>query len=162
MASGTGGRHPAVRTVSDPPHATGRWDLDALRAGAGVSLVFAVPLTVIAAIIGTGSSGVNAVFFFGAILGFVLGAGCAAWMQERGTPISHGMVAAAGIYLAVQAVLVATRLITGRDVNWFGVFFTLSLVLVAGAFGGVLGQRLQDKGFVPSTRRRDDLPPGES
>jgi hypothetical protein len=34
------------------------------------------------------------------------------------------------------------------------VFFTLGLVSVAGMFGGVLGNRLQRRGFVPSATRQ--------
>ena len=84
--------------------------------------------------------------------GFVLGGGCAAWVERRGTPISHAIVTAVGTYLAAQAVFIVIRLIAGRDVNWFGVFFTLSLVLLAGLIGGLLGARLQASGFTPSTR----------
>jgi hypothetical protein len=132
----------------------GNWDLDALRAGASVALVFAIPLTIAASIVDSDNSGTNALFFFGAMLGFVLGAGCAAWVQRVGTPLSHGMVAASGTYLAAQAVFVLIRLIGGSSVNWFRVFFTLSLVIGAGLMGGVLGDRLQRRGIVPSSRRR--------
>ena len=34
-----------------------------------------------------------------------------------------------------QGIFVVIRLIAGNEVNWFGVFFTLSLVLVAGVIG---------------------------
>lgn len=130
-----------------------RWDLDALWAGAGVSLVFAIPLTVLAAIVGSDSGGLNAFFFFGAMLGFVLGAGCAAWVQTCGTPFSHGLLAAGATYVVVQAIFVTLRLVTGRDVNWFGALFTLSLVLLAGIIGGYLGQRLHAQGVYPTTVR---------
>jgi hypothetical protein len=130
-----------------------RWDVAALRAGAGVCLLLAIPLTLIAAFVDSDSAGVNALFFFGAMVGFVLGAGCAAWIQRAGTPISHGLVTAIGAYVAAQAVFVTIRLLGGNDVNWFGVFFTLSLVVFAGLIGGLLGSRLQAQGFVPSSRR---------
>lgn len=130
----------------------GRWDVDALRAGAGVALVFAIPLTVIAAIVDSDDNGTNALFFFGAMLGFVLGSGCAAWVQRTGTPLSHGIVTASGTYLAAQAVFIVVRLIGGNSVNWFRVFFTLTLVVGAGLIGGVLGNRLQRRGVVPSSR----------
>lgn len=131
----------------------GRWDADALKAGAGVCLLLAVPLTLVAAFIDSDSSGVNASFFFGAMVGFVIGAGCAAWIQRTGTPVSHGIVTAIGAYLAAQAVFVVIRLVRGDSINWFGVFFTLSLVTLAGLVGGLLGSRLQSQGFVPSSRR---------
>lgn len=130
-----------------------RWDVTALKAGASVALVFALPLTIIAGIVDSDNNGTNALFFFGAILGFVLGSGCAAWVQQTGTPLSHGIVTASGTYLAAQAVFVAVRLIGGDTVNWFRVFFTLMIVVGAGLVGGLLGTRLQRRGFVPSIHR---------
>jgi hypothetical protein len=130
-----------------------RFDLTALRSGILVCLMIAVPLTVLAALIDSDSSGLNALFFFGAMFGFVVGAGCAAWIQQRGTPMSHGIVAAIVAYLGAQAVFVTIRLIGGNDVNWLGVVFTWSLVMLAGLFGGLLGSVLQARGVVPSTRR---------
>lgn len=124
----------------------GRWDPQALWAGALVCLVFAIPFTVLGAVV----DGLRVVSFFGALLGFVVGSGCAAWVQRSGTPMSHALVTAGGTYLAAQAVFVTIRLVAGDDVNWFGVFFTLSLVLVAGIIGGFLGNRLQAQGFRPS------------
>lgn len=129
----------------------GRWDGAALRAGASVSLLLAVPLTIVAGVVDPDSSALRALFFFGAMLGFVIGAGCAAWVQRSGTPISHALVTASGTYLAAQAVFVSIRLLRGDEVNWFGVFFTLTLVLGAGLIGGLLGSRLQAKGFTPSS-----------
>ena len=131
----------------------GRWDWSALRAGASVALVFAIPLTLVAAIVDSDNGALNALFFFGAILGFVLGGGCAAWAQRAGTPLSHGVVSAGATYLIVQAGFIAFRLAGGDSVNWFSVFFTLGLVVTAGLVGGVLGNRLQQRGFVPSTAR---------
>ncbi len=142
--------------MSDASAAAGRWDREALTSGAGVTLVFAVPLTVLAAVVGSDSGGLNALFFFGALFGFVLGAGCAAWIQRRGTPLSHGVVTAAGTYLVAQFFFITIRIVTGREIEWLGVAFTLSLVLLAGAIGGVLGQRLQSRGFEPSRRLPND------
>lgn len=130
-----------------------RWDWDALRAGASVALVFAVPLTVVAAVVDSDSSALNALFFFGALLGFIVGAGCAAWVQRVGTPLSHGVVTASGTYLAAQAVFLVIRLVGGNGVNLFRVFFTLMLIAGAGLIGGVLGNRLQQRGVVPSSGR---------
>ena len=128
-----------------------RWDWPAIRAGGGVALVFAVPLTLVSAVVD--DQGLSTLLFFGALFGFVLGAGCAAWVQRTGTPMSHALVTAGGTYLLAQAVFVAIRLITGDEVRWFAVFFTLSLVLVAGLVGGILGSRLQAKGYHPSMHR---------
>ena len=130
-----------------------RWDLDAIRAGIGVCLILAIPLTLIAAFVDSDSSGLNAFFFFGAMFGFVLGGGCAAWVQRRGTPMSHGVLTTVVAYLGAQSIFIMIRLLRGDSVNWFGVFFTLSLVTLAGLFGGILGSQLQARGFVPSSQR---------
>jgi hypothetical protein len=130
-----------------------RWDIQAVRAGIGVCLLLAVPLTLVAAFVDSDDTGLNALFFFGAMFGFILGAGCAAWIQQRGTPLSHGIVTAMIAYLGAQAVFVTIRLAGGNDVNWFGVFFTLSLVMLSGLFGGLLGSLVQARGITPSSRR---------
>jgi hypothetical protein len=91
------------------------------------------------------------VLAIGAVLGFVLGAGCAAWVQRVGLPLSHGIVTAAGTYLVAQAVFVLLRLIRGGEVRWFALLFNLSVTVGAGLVGGVLGERLQAKGFRPSS-----------
>lgn len=131
----------------------GRWDRQAILSGVGVCLILAIPMTLIASVVDSDDSGTNAFFFFGAVAGFVLGSGCAAWIQDRGTPLSHGVVAGLAAYVGTQTVFIAVRLIGGNDVNWFGILFTLSLVILAGIIGGILGSVLQARGFVPSSRR---------
>ncbi len=133
-----------------------RWDAAAIRAGIGVCLILAIPLTLIAAFVDSDSSGLNAFFFFGAMFGFVLGGGCAAWVQRRGTPLSHGVTAALLAYVGAQSVFIVIRLVRGESVNWFDVFFTLSLVILAGVAGGILGSQLQARGFVPSSQRPNE------
>ncbi len=132
---------------------SGRWDVDAIRAGIGVCLLLAVPLTLIAAFLDSDSAGLNAFFFFGAMFGFVLGGGCAAWIQQRGTPMSHGVATTIVAYVGAQTVFILVRLLRSEDVNWFGALFTLSLVMLAGVIGGILGSQLQARGFVPSSQR---------
>ena len=130
----------------------GRWDVDALRAGGMVALVFAVPFSLAARwAADSRDDGALALWLsLGAVVGFVLGAGCAAWVQRRDLPLSHGLVTAVGTYTAAQAVFIAIRLIRGSDVNWFAAFFNLSVVAAAGLIGGLLGQRLRSQGFRPS------------
>lgn len=125
------------------------YDLLAIRSGAIICLVMAIPFTILGAIV----EGARVVSFFAAVLGFVIGSGCAAWVQRAGTPLSHGIVTAIGTYVAAQFVFVMIRLVTGGEVNWFGVFFTLSLVSFAGLVGGFLGSRLQAKGVVPRAQQ---------
>ena len=136
-----------------PP--TGKWDTMALKAGGAVALVFAVPFSVAArwAADSRDDSGLALLLSIGAVLGFVLGAGCAAWVQRLGLPLSHALVTAIATYVLAQAVFIAIRLLRGDEVNWFAFFFNLSVVSGAGLVGGWLGKRLRAKGFVPSTER---------
>jgi hypothetical protein len=128
-----------------------RWDLHALRAGAVVSLAFAVPLAIGSRIAADNdNTGLAIGSSIGATLGFLVGAGCAAWIQQVGYPLSHGLVTAGGTYLAAHAVFVTIRLVRGDEVRWFGALFTLTFVLLAGLLGGLLGQRLQSAGIQPS------------
>jgi hypothetical protein len=130
---------------------TPRWDLSAIRAGSAVSLVFAVPLAVGARVAADrDNTGLAIGLSIGATLGFLIGAGCAAWIQTVGFPFSHGLITAGGTYLAAQAVFFTIRLLRGDDVRWFGALFTLTFVLLAGLLGGLLGQRLQSAGIHPS------------
>ena len=131
------------------PTPAGRWDPAALRAGAGVCLLIALPATVLGALV----DGLRGLSFFVALGGFVIGSGCAAWTQRTGTPLSHGIVTAIGTYVAAQLVFVVARLVAGREVEWAAVIVTLSLVSFAGLVGGFLGSRLLGRGVVPSTRR---------
>ena len=134
-----------------------RWDVPALKAGAMVSLVFAVPFSIASRwAADRDDSALATLLVIGAVLGFVLGAGCAAWVQGVGLPLTHGLVTAVGTYLAAQAVFVAIRLVSGSEVRWFALLFNLSVTVGAGLVGGVLGERLQAKGFRP--RNMQDAP----
>ena len=131
-----------------------RWDWDAIRAGASVALVFAVPFSIGArwAADSRDDSTLAVWLSLGAVLGFVLGAGCAAWVQRTGTPLSHGLVTAIGTYVAAQAVFALVRLVRGQDVRWFAIMFNLTVVLGAGLVGGLLGQKLRSRGVMPGSR----------
>ena len=127
-----------------------RWDVDALRAGGAVALVFAVPLSLAATWAADRDDTTLAVWLsFGAVIGFVLGAGCAAWVQRNDLPLSHGLATAIGTYALAQTVFIAVKLARGNDVNWFASLFNLSVMVGAGLIGGVLGKRLRDRGFRP-------------
>lgn len=130
-----------------------RWDLDAIRAGASVCVALAVPFRILAALIDSGG-GLSALFFVLFLAFFVVGAGCAAWIQRAGTPMSHALVTAIGTYVVVEAVFIVVRLVRGTSIPWGALTFTLTLVSMAGLAGGFLGNRLQTQGFQPSMRRR--------
>jgi uncharacterized membrane protein YfcA len=133
-----------------------RFDRAALRAGGSVALVFAVPCSIAArwAADSRDDSALAVLLSLGAVAGFVLGAGVAAWVQQRGLPLSHGMVTAAVTYTAAQLVFVLVRLVAGKEVHWFAVLFNLSVAVGAGLLGGYLGQTLHRRGFTPSSSRR--------
>jgi hypothetical protein len=82
----------------------------------------------------------------------VLGAGVAAWVQQRDLPLAHALVCAVGTYLLAQAVFVLLRLLTDREVRWFAAFFNLTVAAGAGLIGGALGGMLQRRGFGPTRR----------
>ena len=134
----------------------GRWDVDAIKAGAGVCAVFAVPLQVLALLFD--DSGVATLLRLGALLGFLLGAGIAAWVQQRGLPLAHGLVTALGAFVVVQTAFVIGRAVVGNDLRLSAFIANLPLVAGAGLFGGFLGQWLQSRGMAPSTRRRASSP----
>lgn len=136
---------------------TRRWDRDALRAGASVALVFAVPFSIGARWAADGDDDALALWLsLGAVAGFVLGAGCAAWVQRVDLPLTHGLLTAIGTYSVAQAVFILVRLLRSADVNWFAALFNLSVVAGAGLLGGWLGGRLRRKGFRPSNRAGGD------
>lgn len=129
----------------------GRWDLPAIRAGASVALVFAVPFS-IAARIASGSS-IAILLVFLATVGFLLGSAVAAWHQQRGTPLSHAVVTASGAYAIPQSIFIVVKLLRGGDVTWSGVILNMLVAVSAGAIGGILGSSLQAKGVYPQGRR---------
>ena len=141
-----------------PSDGAGRWDRAAIRAGASVALVFAVPFSVAGRIVAGddpegGRATAASLLALLAAAGFLLGAGVSAWHQQRGTPLSHGIVTASVTYVVPQAVLVVVKLARGGDVSWSGLVFNLSIVLVVGTFGGFLGSSMQRRGAVPRSVR---------
>lgn len=130
-------------------------DWNALRAGGSVALVFAVPFSIAARIVGDGHkhAGLASVLSLAALIGFVLGAGVAAWVQPLRLPLKHGIICAVGTYVIAQAVFIVIRAIRGNDVRWLAAIFNLTAVAVAGLIGGGLGSALQRRGMFPSTSR---------
>jgi hypothetical protein len=164
------GRRGVVNDRSEAP-AAGRWDWQAIREGASVAVVLAVPFTLVARFFFDSDthSGWAAVLALGSFLGFILGAGQAAWTQDRGTPLSHGLVTAVGTFVVVQAVFVVIRLVAGKDVHWGRIATSLVLTLAAGLIGGFCGGFLQNRGVRPRDRtsalgaggRPGELPPSD-
>jgi hypothetical protein len=140
------------RTVTSADE--GRWDWTAIRAGGSVALVFAVPLSIAARIVaddaGDDGSAVATLLAIGALVGFFIGAGVAAWYQQRGTPLTHGVVTATGTFVVAQAVLLVVKLVRGGDVNWLGIVFNLTMTAVVGVLGGVAANAMIRQGARPN------------
>jgi uncharacterized membrane protein YfcA len=129
------------------------WDTAAIRSGALVCLVFAIPFSVLAQwAAGRDDGGLAFLFSLCAVAGFVVGAGVAAWVQTRGLPLAHAVLTASVTYLAAQAVFIAIKLARGDDVNFFAALFNLMAALFAGAVGGALGMVLQRNGVRPRSQ----------
>ena len=139
---------PAGRSVSS------KLDFQAIRSGAGVCLVFAIPLSLAArwAADSRDDSALAIMLTLGALAGFVLGAGVAAWVQRTGFPWVHALVTASGTYIVAQSVFIIARLALGREVHWYAALFNVAPVLFAGVVGGVLGSCLQQRGVAPRAR----------
>jgi hypothetical protein len=135
----------------------GRWDVAALRAGAGVCAVFAVPLQVIAQLLGR-DSGLADLLTLASFGGFVLGGGVAAWSQRSGLALSHSLVTVLGTFIALQVLFVLARAVSGGDLRLLNALFNVPLVLVAGLLGGALGTFLRRNGSRPSTQWEDGRP----
>ena len=129
----------------------GRWDGQAIREGASVAVLFAVPFTIIArlAFDDNDKSGWASVLGLASFLGFVLGAGVAAWRQQRGAPLSHGVMTAIGVFVVVQIIFAVVRLAGGNSLNVGKIIVSFSLTALAGLLGGLVGGFLQRQGMAP-------------
>jgi uncharacterized membrane protein YfcA len=135
---------------------SGRYDWAAIRSGASVCLVLAVPFSLLArwAADSRDDDVLAIVMTLCALAGFVIGSGVAAWVQRVGLPLAHAIVTASLTYLGAQALFIALRLVTGREVRSFAALFNVTPVLLAGVVGGMLGLVLQRRGIVPGMRGR--------
>lgn len=131
-------------------------DRTALKQGALVSLVFAVPFAIGARIVADNHKGSPwvSVLWLLALAGFVLGSGCAAWVQDKRLPLLHALVCAGGTYVAAQAVFIVIKLFRGGSISWLGAFFMFTIVLFAGLIGGGLGSVMRNRGILPSGKGR--------
>lgn len=129
-----------------------RWDLEAIKAGTSVAALLAVPPTMIARFMIDDTSGTNGwapLLSLLAIFGFVIGAGQAAWRQQRGTPILHGMVTATGVFIVAQSVFAVIKVAMGDDLRFMRIATSFSLAMFSGLIGGLLGYYLQRNGPAP-------------
>ncbi|MGE0878642.1 MAG: hypothetical protein AB7L13_07120 [Acidimicrobiia bacterium] len=112
---------------------TDELDRDALLRGMVVAAAIAVPSGVIGAV------SQNAVFVVLVIAGLIAGAAVAGTRQTKRTPLTHGIVAAVAVFVAVQAVGTARRAIAGDEIRWGRIFSSALLSVMAGTIGGFIG-----------------------
>lgn len=131
---------------------TPRLDMEALRDGASVTLLFAVPPTLVARFVldnGSGTSGWAPLLTLIAVGGFILGSGVAAWRERVRQPMTHAVLAGAGVFVVAQAVFLLIRIATNGEVRVMRILTSFSLSLVASVIGGLLGNFLQKNGLRP-------------
>jgi hypothetical protein len=142
----------AAAEMDDVPTLPQSIDRDALRDGASVTLMFAVPPTLVARFVldnNDDTSGWAPLLSLIAVLGFVLGSGVASWRQRTQRPMTHAVLAGAGVFVATQAVFLVVRIATGGDVRVMRILTSFSLALVASVIGGLLGNFMQKNGIRP-------------
>ena len=123
---------------------TEQLDARAIYEGGLVAAVIAVPAGIVGRILSDRENKPDWLWVLVLVVlaGLVLGAGVAAWRQERGLPVTHGVVTAVGVFVVVQAVGVLIRLIGGDGIAWSRVASSLLLSLMAGLVGGLLGSNV--------------------
>ena len=121
-----------------------RLDPRALREGALVAAVVAVPAGVVGRVLSDRPDQPDWLWVLVVVVlaGLVAGAAVAASRQDRGFPLTHGVVTAVGVFVAVQTVGILIRLLRGDSISWSRVTSSLLLSLMAGMVGGLLGSAL--------------------
>ncbi len=130
-------------------------DREALRQGVFIAAGIAVPAALVGLLFvddapGASNDGWTVLFPVLVLAGLVLGAGCAAWVQRSGAPLTHGIATALIVFVGVQMIGIARRTISNETINWGRVASSLLLSLLAGTIGGLLGGWLA--GRMPATR----------
>jgi putative membrane protein (TIGR04086 family) len=120
-------------------------DLDAVRKGATVAALIAVPVALLSiAVRSDDRPGQNrgAVGFFTLLVlaALVIGAAFAARRQRRGTPFLHGIVTSACVVVLLAVVRLVRRAIQGHGPG-LSVMSNLLLGIVCGIIGGLIGGR---------------------
>jgi len=129
-----------------------RFDIAALKKGASVTALFAVPPTLIARFFLDDKSYVTSWSVFLSLLsifGFILGSGVAAWHQSEGRPMLHAMTAGVGVFIVIQSLFLVVRVLLNGDIRIGRIATSLALALFASVIGGALGSFLQHSGAKP-------------
>jgi hypothetical protein len=126
-------------------------DRRALYEGGSVAAMIAIPAGILGKALSDPDKDLGWLWILVVVVlaGLVLGAGVAAWRQQRGLPLTHGIIAAVGVFVIVQAIGVIVQLISGDSISWARIASSLLLSLMAGTVGGVLGSLLLSRGVMP-------------
>ena len=118
-------------------------DRDAVVRGALVAGVVAVPVGALATILADRDDPPDWLgwLVLVVLIGLAFGAALAAWSQQRGTPLAHGLVVAVGVFAVIQVFGVVRRTIGGDPVSWARIASSALLAAMAGLLGGLLGGR---------------------
>ena len=121
-----------------------RLDPRALCQGALVAVVIAVPAGVVGRVLSDRPNQPDWLWVLVVIVlaGLVAGAAVAASRQDRGFPLTHGVVTAVGVFVVVQVVGILIRLLRSDSISWSRVTSSLLLSLMAGMVGGLVGSAL--------------------
>jgi putative membrane protein (TIGR04086 family) len=116
-------------------------DWRAIGFGVIVAIATTLPLAVLGQILSDyddgGVSGVVFLFFFLVLAGLVAG-GYVAGAKQPAAPLTHGIVAALGAYLLVQAIGLILNLARGDDVSPASIVVNAGLAAAMGLLGGLI------------------------
>lgn len=119
-------------------------DRDALRRGIAAGAALAVPLAFIAWVSGAQSSmksGGSIALSLGALAALFVAAFVAARAQSSGRPLTHGLVAALGVFALVVVIRLFRVVVSGEQLEITRLTSNLLLTLIIGSIGSMLGGR---------------------
>ncbi len=118
-------------------------NLRAVASGFFVAVVIALPVGIVAQILAdrdTERGPAQGALFLAVLVAFTLG-GWVAAKPSRDTPQFHGAVAAFAAFVAIQAIGIVRRVLSGDDINLGSVVFNGLLAASCGLLGGLIARR---------------------
>lgn len=123
-----------------------RWS--AVGHGMVVAAVVAVPAGIVAQLLPTGTGWAFVLFLV--IVGALVAGGYVAGRAGPELALTHGALAGAATYLAIQAVGVVARLARGDTVSWASIPFIAMLSTGCGILGGFLADQAARRSSMPA------------
>lgn len=123
----------------------------AVRSGAAVCLVVAVPAAVAQAVLADGEGGERSNWVYLTLLAIVvayLAGGAAAGRKATAAPMINGAAAAVAAFAAVQLVAGVIRLVGGDGINPLALVFNVLLAASIGTVGAGIGAHLSNRSRV--------------